>query len=647
MSFLNLSLAEFLTLFVSISGLITALYFLDRVKKRRTVSTLRFFAPNTRAEQKRSSRRVREPWSLLLQLLSLALLLLALSRLQWGAGNQRIRNHVVILDTSSWMAQRNGSGALQDEAIRVAQQYVRRLPVNDRVLLVRADGLSTPVTRFTSDHEEIVRQIRQTKPSYSALNLAQAVSFAKQAQSWPGGMPGEIAYVGSNRLDHPENLSQLPENFRVLLVSANQEHLGIQHVEVHRSEQPGHTWDASVTVRNYGSVSKSPIINASFGRVHFAPKSMVLEPGEERSATFSFSTGNTGRLESLVAPADSLSLDQRTFVELPNPSALRVAVFTSRASLFRPLLDSDRRVAAKYFDNVPGASPTDADLVIYDRMAPPTKPDLPALYIMPPTAASPLPVSKSDESAIINQWNDVAGLGEGLRSKELRVSPAMSYKTDQQSVAVANASNSAIVVAHLPVAGSKNPFVLVGFDPLGKDLRYQLTTPLLFANMMRWLSPDKFRVASYISQPAGVASMQLDRTELNDEIRVVDSKNRKLPHIVQGQQLQFFVTSPTVATVTSLGHERTFFLTLPEIAQAGWTPAEKIPRGLPAASIANVQSTDLWRWLAVAAALTLLTEWLLFGRGGSSRVRRSLGANDLRPAEPVDPAQKKEEALTR
>ena len=44
MFFLNLSLPEFLAILGSVSGLVVALYLLDRTRKRHIVATLRFFA---------------------------------------------------------------------------------------------------------------------------------------------------------------------------------------------------------------------------------------------------------------------------------------------------------------------------------------------------------------------------------------------------------------------------------------------------------------------------------------------------------------------------------------------------------------------------------------------------------------------------
>ena len=74
MVLLNLSFPEFLALLGTLGGIITALYFLDRSRRQKTVSTLRFWSQGREVEPQRKRKRVLQPWSLLLQLLSLLLL---------------------------------------------------------------------------------------------------------------------------------------------------------------------------------------------------------------------------------------------------------------------------------------------------------------------------------------------------------------------------------------------------------------------------------------------------------------------------------------------------------------------------------------------------------------------------------------------
>ena len=118
MNFLNLSLGELLGVAGAISAGVVALYLLDRSKRRQVVATLRFWtAADSRTEMKHR-KRIQQPWSLLLQLLSLLFLVIALAGPRLGPEDSG-RDHVLILDTSAWMGARAGRTTLMDEA-RVA-----------------------------------------------------------------------------------------------------------------------------------------------------------------------------------------------------------------------------------------------------------------------------------------------------------------------------------------------------------------------------------------------------------------------------------------------------------------------------------------------------------------------------------------------
>src|SRR5579864_2559825 len=116
MFFLNLSLVQFLAAFGAISAVSIALYLLDRSRRKQIVSTLRFWVAAEQPAAAARRRRIQQPWSLFLQLLSMALLLLAIGQLRLGTPALAGRDHVLILETSAWMAARSGNRTLMDIA---------------------------------------------------------------------------------------------------------------------------------------------------------------------------------------------------------------------------------------------------------------------------------------------------------------------------------------------------------------------------------------------------------------------------------------------------------------------------------------------------------------------------------------------------
>ena len=198
MFLLNLSAAEFFAVLGALGGVISLLYLLDRSKRKKVVSTLRFWTPARSAQGQQSRKRMREPWSLIMQLLALLLLLLAIAQLQFGTRERRGRDHVLLLDTSAWTAQRalNEQETVLQAEQALAKRYINGLPKSDRAMVARADSLSAPDTSFTNDKRQLLAAIDKLSSGSSALNLDQALKFAKQAQNWSGGQAGEIVYIG-------------------------------------------------------------------------------------------------------------------------------------------------------------------------------------------------------------------------------------------------------------------------------------------------------------------------------------------------------------------------------------------------------------------------------------------------------------------
>ena len=104
MFFLNLTLPEFLVLLGTLSATLVTLYLLDRQRRKLRVSTLRFFRVNDKPPEMKHRRKVQQPWSLVLQLLSLILLLLAIAQVRLGSPDRSSRDHVLLVDSSAWMA---------------------------------------------------------------------------------------------------------------------------------------------------------------------------------------------------------------------------------------------------------------------------------------------------------------------------------------------------------------------------------------------------------------------------------------------------------------------------------------------------------------------------------------------------------------
>jgi hypothetical protein len=622
MFFLNLTAGEFVTLLGALGGFITALYLLDRAKRKKVVSTLHFWTAGASLEQRQSRKRMHEPWSLALQLLSLLLLLLAIAELHWGRRDRAGRDHVMLLDTSSWTAQRSPDGTLLNTEERIAKRFIAGLPASDRVMLVRADGLATPLTPFTSDRGQLLNALRRSTPGFSALNIEQAFSFARHAQSWSVGQPGEIVYIGPQLIGEEESpVSQVP-NLRVLAVEPTREHCGIQRIGVTRNEEDASSWQAIVTVKNYGSRRKTVRLTTQFAGTVFAPRLARLEPGQEKGVQYDFTTTTAGQLITEIKPDDILESDHRAVLELPRAGKLKLAVFTNRLDVLRPLLESNHRLDVRFFTPAEYKPKPAADVMLLDQMAPEEPPKIASLWVGPFRDHAPLPIKSVVNDATVNAWHSETVLGAGLHARGVQIPVAQVFQTFDDDMPVASVAEGPIVVAR--AADESHPKLsAIGYDPVDGELKFEASTPLLFANLLRWLSPEAIRLLDIRAAPVGGASVTLDPDERTsgERVRITDHNGAPVPFTVRHQTIQLFVSTPSVVHITSGDRERLLSLTLPDIAGVEWKAPKNAASGLPSAVRLAPDAVDLWKWLAVLGGLGLLAEWILYGAGLVKRRR--------------------------
>ena len=634
MFFLNLTAAEFIALFGILGGFITAIYLLDRTKRKKIVSTLRFWAPAFTAEEQRSRKRVREPWSLVLQLLSLLLLLLAIAQLQWGTRARSGRDHVLLLDTSSLTAQKDSHGTVLDLEKTTAARYAKALPAGDRIMLVRVDGLATPVSSFTSDRNQILNAIAQSTAEFSALNIEQALSFARQAQSWSGGRQGEIVYIGPGWISGKESTLTTVPDLRTILVPSDGENCGIRRIGVKRNESDANSWQAIATLKNYGSKTHTVRLLMQFAGTRFAPRTITLHPREETAAEYNFVTSTAGKLIAAIEPHDMFTGDDRAVLELPRNGLLRLAVFTTRPDALKPLLEANHQISARFFRPEEYAAKPAADVMLLDRMAAPHPPLIASLWIDPPKEGSPSPVKSIVNDAVIKAWQSSTSLGTGLRAREARIPAVKVFQTFEGDIAVGSISEGPAVIAR-PSSASRPSMALIGFDPLTGPLRFEVTTPLLFANLLRWLSPEAFRTIDIAAGQAGLATVTLDPDEDATRIRVTDESGFEVPFTVRERNLELFASRPSIVRIASENRERVLSLTLPDVAEFQWTPSARAV-GLPPRAKLLPAAIDLWQWLAVLGGLGLLVEWILYGRN-RLKTRQVVPASGRRPAADAAP----------
>jgi hypothetical protein len=567
-----------------------------------------------------SRRRIRQWPSLLLQLASIACLLLALSQLRIGSPDTSSRDHVLLIDTSSWMAAIDNNRPLIEQARQQALAYARAIPPNDRLMVAYADAMATPATAFETDRRKIEAAIRNAKPSSSALDLRQALGFARLAQSRGAKRGGEIVFAGAGRMLQREGAGdfQAPDNLRVLSVAAAPENVGIRKIGLRRSTAEADLWNIYIGVRNYGRAEQQVDLAVQFGGAPAGSRQLRVAAGSEHEAAFEYRTRAAGLLEARIrARRDGFPGDDRAVLELPAQPVASVLVCSDEPALLKPLLDAHPSVSATYAPTARCGAVAEGSIGIYDRVGP-AQAAKRAIYLDPPPGRSPVPVSPATAAVTLDKWLVDHPVAAGLRTRDFRIDAARVFTPATGDARVAESAAGPVIVA-------RPGLVAFGFHPMRSALRYELATPLLFANALRWLAPESFRSAEVFASAVGSVAAPLESDPgANVEVRAQDGS--MLPFTVSGNSIRFFSGRPGTVRVKAGSREQIHSLTLPDVPEQLWEIPKGARRGVPRAREWGSSSRDIWYWLAILGGIGLLVEWLLFAPTGPRQMRRAVTA---------------------
>ncbi len=545
----------------------------------------------------------------------MALLILALAQVRFGTPALAGRDHVIVLDTSAWMAARSGNRTLMDVARQMARDYLRAVPARDRVMLVRADGLATPATPFEPDHRKVEAAILASQPGSTALNLDQALAFARHAQGQDGRTAGEIAFVGTGHTaERDPGMAAMPRNLRVLLVPDAIENSGLRKVGLRRSGADPDVWEIYVSAHNYGTRPRNVNLLLDYGppnvetRTPAGSQALTLPPGGDAETTFQYRTAAAGILDVKMTPHDAFPADDQAELELPAQPHLSVTVYSDQSDLLRPVLSATPRLTAVY--RKPSEyKVSDAGLVILDRFIPPQRPTADSIWIAPPAEGSPIPVRNTVENVPFAHWDAGHPAAAGLRATDFKLEKASVYET-APGEAIGDVAAGPVIAAR----AGKPKIVVLGFHPALSPMRYELAWPLLFANLLRWVSPEIFLRSEIGGASVGTVKLQVEDGVTAKDVKVTTEDGSPVPFTLRDKTLNFFAGAPGSVRVLAGDHEYMYALTLPQLWDSRWDPPPNTHRGIPRFNAVLEHVSDWWPWLALLGGAGLLTEWMLYGR---------------------------------
>ena len=603
---------------------IVMLYILKLRRRRELVSTLLFWEQIFREKQTTSLfQKLKHLLSLLLQLLFLALLVLALARPQFAFMTKSARQIILIIDHSASMNALDGTLSRLESAKQEALRMVDNLRFIDEMMVVSCHTQPIIHSPFTNHQKSLRGAVESIVPTDVKTDLQPALTVAHSvAQTKPN--PEIIVFSDFHQI--PDTLlaqrespdAQLSDaKVRLLSVNLGEEgNVGITQFRVRKSLVNAFDYQTLLTVVNASAEEKSFNVELYLNDAILDVRPYTLASGESKSELFTNFTMEGGRLKAVLDAEDALSTDNVAYAALPKREQIPVLLVTPDNPFLENALAVDEKldltvVAPDQYD--PGA--VEYEVIIFDRYNPPTLGDGNYMFIYPPKAGAIWQIGESLETPIITEWERDHPILRHVHLDNVQITEA--YQV--QVPATANVLVRSFEDPLLIVEESQNRrIVFVATDTLKSDLPLRIAFPLIIANTIQWFQ-GKSEIEEYHLQTGEVLKKRIDEAAAIESVTIVGPTGESWEIPVEKGELLFDETSVVGFYELKIGEgEEVWAVNLTDVAESQIHAAEGVEDLLEEEEVvlggAALLHYPPWIYLVLLAVLLSAVEWFLYQR---------------------------------
>ncbi len=556
---------------------IIALYILKLRRRREPVSTLMFWEQLFKERQTTSLfQRLKHLLSLLLQLLFLALLVLAVARPQFAFITKSARQLILIVDRSASMNAvlnfdpDNSKDAWPetesrlDSAKETALQIVQGLRFMDEMSVISCHTRPIIHTPFTRHQKTIREAIESIEPTDIKTDLKPAIDLALAvAQTKPNPeiiVLSDFQKISEETLADFQNIQTEDTNpddddqeqkrnikLHLLQIGEENDNVGITQFCVRKSIVNAFDYETLLSVINTSDKEKKCSVELYFNESLFDVRPYTLSPGEIKTEIFSNFTFEGGELKAVLDIEDALKTDNVAYATLPIRESITVLLVTEENPFLRNALAVDEKI------NLTVATPTeyetntqDFEVVIFDRYSPTSLGDGNFMFIYPPNSDTPPNIGTDDavatwkigeeiETPIITEWERTHPILQHVQLENVLIGKAYAVTPPPTSKILVRSFEAPVVFVDVT---PKRKIVFAAINILESDLPLRIAFPVIMANTITWfVQGDK--IEEYHLLTGEVLRYKFDAQEI-EEVK------NKFPQdeTVENPQMTVKITGP-------------------------------------------------------------------------------------------------------
>lgn len=374
MSFLNPS-----ALWLSLLAIpLVAIYALKVRPPRVSVATTMFWELSQQQKTLWSpAYRLRDIVSLVLQLVLLALLVVALAEPRWGTSETPPRLVVFVLDNSASMSATDIRPSRFQAAKDKALRFFEKLSGEDQAAVITAAGVPQLVCRTTQLRSALRQSIEACLQSEAPAKLTDAFSLASRIPC-----PGERHLVVISDRPLPADDRHGFDDVHLLAVGSSVNNVAITRFQARRNVNDPLGYQVLIKLKNNSRQTEECRLEISLADQVIDVIPLELAPGQVWHRVLDESSSSGGRLAARIDADDALALDNEAWSILPERRTRRVYLVGQCTLFLRKAFEAQPQVDVQWVDEIPSAVERDA-IAVLNRQPVQELPAGPVLVIEP------------------------------------------------------------------------------------------------------------------------------------------------------------------------------------------------------------------------------------------------------------------------
>ncbi len=514
-----------------LAGAIPLILFLHSLKPRglKIGTTTMFLWERVLRERPLGTRLgwlLRNNLLLILQILAAVALIVALADPSLRNFGSTSGDVVAVLDLSASMKAKGKSGSRFDAARRQFLALVDELRGSQKMMVIGAGAQPRLLVPFTGDKRRLRELARDLEATDAPGRVKDAILFAHAFLKRDSS--DQVVVISDSAFNGAEEFIKAAAHYRFVNVAGGTDNIAIVGFEVRRHPEQPASAEIMVHVRNFTAKAVRVPLVLTTGENILKRETIEVGADDRRVLIYPYDGSLNGILVARLEVDDDFATDNQAYLVLSDLPPVRVLYIGAGnpylSQLLRFFANVQLTTATRWDESIaPSGQPF--DVVIFDRVAPPTLP--PGNYILIGTVAPNLPIrllGKVQNPRIVAPLAKHP-LTDGLNLGDLRMNEALRVGVGGEGVTLAHAEHSPLLYV---LEKGKLRVLFIGFDLMASDLPLRVAFPVLFHNALEWFQPQRLEFPGQTTQAGAPIALRLPHSDGALEVTLPGGKKEVL-----------------------------------------------------------------------------------------------------------------------